>query len=148
MLREKAADNLLKHVLENEQGCWIWQKGKTHNGYPLVSVARVMRYAHRLQYERTKGPIPPGMDLDHLCRNRDCINPEHLEPVTRSENLRRGAGAQMLRARHAAVTHCPQGHPYNAENTYLRPNGRGRLCRLCQRAAKKSYRERRKGENL
>jgi hypothetical protein len=79
------------YYLVNENGCWIWQLRKTSNGYGLVDVNRRVVLAHRHFYEQARGAIPAGLDLDHLCRTRACVNPEHLEPVTRTENARRGA---------------------------------------------------------
>src|SRR5699024_1617461 len=87
-----------------------------------------MKLAHRVSYETFAGPIPEGLDLDHLCRNRSCVNPEHLEPVTRSENLRRSP----LMARGQDKTHCPHGHEYSPENTRITKAG-ARACRTCER---------------
>jgi hypothetical protein len=84
--------------------------------------------AHRFVYEALVGPIPEGMELDHLCRHRNCVNYEHLEPVTRGENVRRTAICEERRSR----AHCPAGHPYSAENTYINPHGH-RICRACRR---------------
>jgi hypothetical protein len=78
------------------------------------------------------GPIPEGMEIDHLCRNRGCVNPEHLEPVTRQENIRR---SQSISVANAAKTHCPYGHLLSGANLYLRPNRGGRACRECVRKA-------------
>lgn len=99
------------------------------NGYVWVSRGRL---AHRVAYEQARGPIPEGLELDHLCRNRACVNPDHLEPVTHRENLLR---ADTFAARHAAQTHCVNGHEFTPDNTYIRtrPEG-GRECRACRKA--------------
>lgn len=83
-----------------------------------------LNQAHRLMFELHRGPIPTGLQIDHLCRQPLCVNPDHLEPVTSAENTRRGK---------ALITHCPAGHPYDDANTYLaeRPTGSARHCRTC-----------------
>lgn len=81
--------------------------------------------AHRFSYELARGKIPEGLDLDHLCRNRACVRPDHLEPVTDKENVHRSP------IHFATRTHCPKGHPYSEENTYVSPQGR--TCKKCQR---------------
>ena len=88
-----------------------------------------MALAHRVAYELQVGPIPVGLQLDHLCRVRSCVNPAHLEPVTSAENTRRGLRAMK--------THCPQGHPYAGENLLIRPTGQ-RRCRTCHLAGKRA----------
>lgn len=108
---------------ENE--CWPYLGANTQ-GYGIYGKRR----AHRVSYEMLVGPIPEGLHLDHLCRNRACVNPGHLEPVSHRENMRRGNGWP---GRNAKKTHCPQGHPYSEENVWLEKGG-GRHCRTCMRA--------------
>lgn len=82
----------------NESGCWIWQFSRSPSGYGQVWHEGKLAQAHRIYYEKEVGPIPTGLDLDHLCRVRACVNPEHLEPVTRAVNARRGNGARLTEA--------------------------------------------------
>ena len=110
-------------------GCWEWRAKVNLNGYGYFWNGQAMQLAHRFSYEHWVGPIPTGLDLDHLCRNRDCVNPSHLEPVTRSENLRRGKPAG---SHNRAKTHCPQGHPYDGANLYVAPSSGRRGCRTCR----------------
>lgn len=79
-----------EYVIDAETGCWIWQRATSRSGYGNVCVDRTYFRAHRVYYERFKGPIPEGLEIDHLCRNRSCVNPEHLEAVTHRVNVHRG----------------------------------------------------------
>lgn len=110
-----------------ETGCWEWTASTNGNGYGKFSLRGRTYSGHRVAYELHVGPIPAGLDLDHLCRNRGCVNPAHLEPVTRRENLHRSG------LTNAGKTHCKHGHPLTAENVVA--NERGRRCVACRRAA-------------
>ena len=138
---------LMRNVNKREDGCWEWTARRSPRGYGNVSlwqgVGSGYRYyrAHRLSYELLVGPIPEGLQLDHLCRNRACVNPEHLEAVDCRTNLLRG---QTRAAANAAKTHCPRNHPYSAENTYIEPKAGGRQCRICRRETTARSRARRK----
>ena len=115
-----------------DTGCWEWQGNTTTNGYGKWArgPGHSERAIHRITYEHYKDTaIPDGMQGDHLCRNRACCNPDHIEIVTPSENTKRQDHAERRK------TECPQGHPYDAENTRLTPSGK-RVCRACDRDRK------------
>lgn len=105
--------------------CWTWDDG-TRNGYGVVKIDGRTWRVHRLIWTWLVGPVPDGLELDHQCRNKLCCNPDHLEPVTHAENVRRGESGTPQRSR----THCPQRHPYDEANTLVK-NGR-RICRRCK----------------
>lgn len=107
---------------EPNDGCWLWQGVTTVDGYAHYYYGGRRFLLHRKTYESHVGPIPEGLQIDHLCRVRNCVNPKHLEPVTADENKRRGG---------LAVTHCAHGHEYTAANTRI--NGRWRGCKACDR---------------
>lgn len=113
--------------------CWEWPGTISAAGYGTLRSGGKKVYAHRLSYELHKGPIPCGLEIDHLCRNRKCANPAHLEAVSRRENILRGDGPRLLAMRHAAKTHCPAGHPYDEANTSRDRLSRKRKCRACDR---------------
>ena len=119
---------------EPNSGCWLWTGTLSGSGYgqfQLSPVTKKKAQAHRASYEYFVGPIPEGMQIDHLCRVRCCVNPAHLELVTQSENTRRGHLWQD------AVTHCPQGHPYSPENLASWGLRKGqRICLICNRLRK------------
>ena len=106
------------------RACWQWPHGHTAGGYGTVTYQKQGWYTHRLAYVIAVGPIPVGFDVDHLCRNRGCWNPAHLEAVSHAENMRRGAWALK--------THCPAGHSY-ADHARARAPGKGRDCAICHR---------------
>jgi len=91
-------------------------------------------YAHRLAFEVLVEPVAVDLDLDHLCRVRCCVNPAHLEQVTRKVNTQRGVAGATTRARMLGKTHCPAGHEYSGENMYVPPGGGKRDCKICRRA--------------
>ena len=121
-------------------GCWEWT-GPTYGGYGRLAVGHAYERAHRVSYALAIGPIPDGLEIDHLCRNRACVNPDHLEAVEHRENVLRGEGPA---ARHAVQTECHRGHPFDAANTYMRPDHRGRECRACGRERVRQYDARKK----
>lgn len=111
----------------HESDCWTWLGVPNASGYGTLKVGRRTFVASRFGYEMLVGPIPPGLHLDHLCRNRICVNPNHLEPVTSRENTLRG---ETLAAKQVAQTHCIHGHELSGDN--LRVDRRGkRVCRTC-----------------
>lgn len=135
---ESLMDRWKLRVQQDEAtGCWVWIGARWPRGYGKLSMPGTQKRvaAHRWGYEQLVGSIPDGMELDHLCRNHSCVNPAHLEPVSHVENVRRGVAGEVNGGRNRAVTHCPKGHPYDAANTYKRPDGKpGRNCRACSRA--------------
>jgi hypothetical protein len=124
----------------DDNGCMVWTKTRSRDGYSSVKVKadgkQSMLQGHRLAWALTNGPIPAGMQLDHLCRNRACINPDHLEPVTSAENTRRAA--------YVVSPMCRAGkHERTEGNTYITPAG-VRACRVCHAEACTRYRNRRR----
>lgn len=123
-----------ERIVVDEGGCWVWQRALNQDGYGVTRSGGRMMKAHRVCHEEFVGAIPAGMELDHLCRVRSCVNPAHLEPVTHAENVSRGDNVNREK------TECPHGHPYDEANTYTEPRGRGwRRCRACKRIRRSEY---------
>lgn len=123
--------------------CLTWTAFKQSNGYGKFGLDGKSQYAHRVAYTALVAPIPDGLMIDHLCRNRACVNVEHMEAVTNQINILRG---ETIMATNAAKTHCPQGHEYTEGNTYISPSSGGRTCRTCMREGRVKRSEREKAE--
>lgn len=138
-------DRLMAKVVIDTNGCWIYGGAISSGGYGSIAAnpdvrgtkARMLK-THRVTYEHHVGPIADGLEPDHLCRVRACCNPQHLEPVTRRENVIRGVSPV---AKNALATECLRGHAFSEENTYVMPTG-GRVCKECRRAADAARRPR------
>jgi hypothetical protein len=147
----KATDPLVRfwRFVRKTATCWNWTGAtngpKRSYGYitiPHGDGTKHNEYVHRFAYEALVGPIPEGLQLDHLCRNTRCVNPDHLEPVTPRVNSLR---SESFAAKHARKTHCVRGHEFTETNT-ARTRDRTRRCRTCNREAQRELRARRKKE--
>lgn len=125
--------------------CWEWKRAISDRGYGVVYFNKKNTYAHRVAYEDKISPILKDQVIDHLCRNRACCNPSHLEAVSQRTNILRGQGAAAI---HAIKTKCRNGHIFNDENTYIRPDGSGRDCRICRKIANQNHYQKRKLNNV
>ncbi len=137
--KTSAIKRFLRHIeIVTESGCWVWMGALSNGGYATFWDGLKYRTGHRFSFESFRGEVPDGLQLDHLCRVRCCVNPHHLEPVTARENMRRStwtpdAAVAAHRLRCAAITHCPGGHKYSPENTrYAKGTGK-RTCMACDR---------------
>lgn len=142
--RSPAIDRILAKTTEDDNGCWIFHGSDNGVGYGVVFNEGRQEYTHRVTYEFFIAEIPEGLQIDHLCRQRRCCNPWHLDPVTTAVNVARGEARLRSGAWRAdfelSKTHCPAGHAYDSENTYITSKGH-RQCRLCKTAAELRYRE-------
>lgn len=133
-------------IVEAEDGCWLWTGCTNWGGYGQAAMSdKVIGgdgskthhvVVHRFVFEYRHGAIPEGLDLDHLCRVRNCVNPDHLEPVTRSENLRRAVG---IGSQWSSRTECSAGHEYTPESTAISSTDGSRVCRACRREYSRRY---------
>lgn len=119
-----------KIIIDKESGCWIWQAAISPKGYGQFYFKGSMRMAHRCAYEIFKEPVSESLTIDHLCRNRACVNPDHLEAVPHVVNVRRGEPYNK--------TKCKHGHEYTPENTYFSPKGY-RFCKTCRLAKGRAF---------
>jgi len=124
-MRKTALERFASRVTRTESGCWVWG-GALSSGYGKLRVNGKAMYAHRFAYEEFRHPIPDGLELDHLCRNTQCVNPFHTQPVTHTINVGRGNWPSAINSR---KTHCKRGHLLQGDNLIIMK--RGRQCRTC-----------------
>lgn len=136
----------MKKVCVAESGCWEWIGFCNNDGYAMFSKSKHEYVsAHRWAYQHFVGPIPAGLEIDHTCNVRNCVNPAHLEPITHQENVKRGVvrGSYknhiLIGQYNAAKTHCRNGHEYTPENTVLDAHNGARRCRICEKAKAARY---------
>jgi hypothetical protein len=128
---EQLPPKMRTKIHDTPEGCWEWTGAITSKGYGSIGHEGRRLSSHRLSYELLVGEIPDGLHLDHLCRNRKCCNPEHLEPVPQRTNTLRGVS---FAAENAVKTHCRHGHEYTEANTYVDSRG-SRSCKTCRQAS-------------
>lgn len=136
MSEDKLFSRFSKRVLHLENGCWLWIGAKAKKGYGVgygkIKVGSTSINAHKFAFEAFRFSVPDGLEIDHLCRNRSCVNPFHLEAVTHQINCRRGKAFNP--------THCPKGHEYTEENAYISKKG-SKVCRICRNeSGRRNYR--------
>lgn len=132
----------MQHVPEPNSGCWLWLGDVAPHGYGRIMINGKRIGAHRYSYQLYKGAIPDDFQIDHLCRVRSCVNPDHLEAVTGRINVLRG---KTIVAENARKTHCSRGHPYSGANLSIKTEGgkfRQRVCRACAVIATREWKKR------
>lgn len=149
VLADKTAQERIWAKVVKTDSCWNWVSCRNRKGYSIFRVRSPKKkcgyqklLVHRITYELLIGKIPDGLTIDHLCRNRQCVNPQHLEPVTGKVNTLRGAGLTAINAR---KTVCSRGHPFNEANTYVYKSEKylgGRKCKMCIRITARELRNR------
>lgn len=158
-LHDDMKPKILQRVrVAEESGCWEWIGTLNADGYGKVVVGYkdeprqpIKSFAHRVAFQAWRGPITQGLELDHLCRNRKCCNPEHLELVTRKENVRRGDLPRFMKEKAANQTHCYKGHELSGDNSVLQgPDKKNRVCRTCraQRQRERYYKSEKQNRKL
>ena len=135
---QKTTEQRFWSKVDKTNSCWEWIAGK-NNGYGQFKLNGKMINAHRISYILTKGSIPEGLQINHICRNHSCVNPDHLEAVTQKENVLKGIGACAINSR---KTCCILGHKFTEENTYL--DSVGRHCKICRKITNHNLRLNRK----
>ncbi len=123
----KSIVRFLEKVDDTKSNCWLWTATKNIDGYGMVTINSKLRSAHRVSYELFVSEIPNELMIDHLCRTRNCVNPEHMELVTNKENILRGKGIAAINSQ---KTHCHRGHKFTDDNTFISKIG-SRNCRMC-----------------
>ena len=142
-----AIERFMLRVQKSDNGCWNWTAFKTPDGYGIFCLAKNKNTsAHRFSYTHHIGEIPAGLEIDHICSVRSCVNPAHLEVVTHQENVQRGKqrggyannGKELALAKRSK-THCPSGHPYAGENLVIDSSSGGRRCKICTNEKSRRY---------
>lgn len=139
----KSTEERFWSFVKKTNSCWFWEGYKDKDGYGQFGISRnVKKRAHRFSYELLTGKISKKNQLDHLCRNRSCVNPEHLEPVSSKENSNRGSTGIINRIK----THCKNRHEYSGENLGFRKDRFGRICKICSSKSAKKHKNKIKME--
>lgn len=138
--RDRTESRLLSKTEITSAGCWQWIGAKQPTGYGTLWNGSRPEQAHRISYRHYRGDIPAGFDIDHLCRNRGCVNPDHLRAVPHRENMR---VSDTVMGRNAAKLFCKRGHAFEGDN--LRIIKGTRQCRACMNIRAAAYRQRRRG---
>jgi hypothetical protein len=133
-------ERFMRKVRILDNGCWEWLGARTPYGYGNFGWEghNGMGLSHRFAYESLIGKVPKGKELDHLCKNKWCVNPKHLEPVTHQENMMRGYSSDYIKLRRRLKARCPHGHLFTKNNTKINYRG-ARVCKTCEREGRKRW---------